>query len=150
MTVRIRAAGTDDVETLFDIRTSVRENHESREELAKLGITPASVAEALAGSSRAWLAEVDGEPAAFAMANNDEGCVFGMFVRPQFEARGLGRLLMAEAERFLFQDHPTIWLTTGADHAIRANGFYRRLGWHAVCRAGTGELRYEKSRTEAA
>ena len=39
--MRIRLATTADVETLFELRTSVRENHQSREELAAIGVTPA-------------------------------------------------------------------------------------------------------------
>jgi hypothetical protein len=38
--MHIRVAQRDDIETLFDIRTSVVENHQSREEIAALGIRP--------------------------------------------------------------------------------------------------------------
>lgn len=125
-TVSLRVAGPSDVPALFDIRLSVTENAMTREELAAAGVTPESAA-------------------AFAMADRQEGCVFAMFVRPGFEGRGLGRALMAEAERRLFRDHDTIWLNTGADADIRAHGFYRRLGWRMAGPAGDGELRYEKT-----
>ena len=127
--VRIRPATAEDVETLFEIRTSVRENHQSREELARIGVTSESVQEMLASNSRAWVAEVDDYPAAFLMANAEEATVFAMFVRPAYEGRGLGRALMERAESWLFdQGASEIWLTTGSDPRIRANGFYRRLG----------------------
>jgi GNAT superfamily N-acetyltransferase len=144
---RIRLAQPEDVETLFDIRTSVRENHQSREELAEIGVTPASVAEMLDTHSRAWIAEVDGVAAAFSMANAEERTVFAMFVRPGYEWRGLGRALMAEAEAWLFeQGDDEIWLTTGSDPAIRANGFYLHLGWQQTGATEDGQIRYIRSR----
>ncbi|CCQ49652.1 hypothetical protein [Crocosphaera watsonii] len=45
--MNIRLVQGEDVETLFEIRTSVKENYQSRQEIAKLGITPASVAKML-------------------------------------------------------------------------------------------------------
>jgi GNAT superfamily N-acetyltransferase len=117
--VNVRHATEADVESLFEIRTSVRENHQSREELARIGVTPATVTEMLRTDSRAWLAEVEGEPVAFAMANAAEGTVFAVFVRPGFEGRGLGRDLMRRAEQWLFeQGAEEIWLTTGSDHDL--------------------------------
>lgn len=41
--IKVRTATVADVDTLFDIRTSVRENYMSRAELAAIGVTPASV-----------------------------------------------------------------------------------------------------------
>jgi phosphoribosylformimino-5-aminoimidazole carboxamide ribotide isomerase len=143
----IRIAGQQDIELLFEIRTSVAQNHQSRDELAKLGVTPAAVGDALKAKSRAWIASVDETPAAFAMADSGEATVFAMFVRPEFENRGLGRLLMAEAERFLFQNHRRIWLTTGTGRQIRANGFYKWLGWSATEVMDDGQTRYEKTRS---
>jgi len=144
-TVALRAAVAADVPALFDIRLSVAENAMTLEELAGVGVTPDSVRTALEADACAWLAEVDGRPVAFVMADNDEGCVFAMFVRPGFEGCGLGRALMDEAERYLFRDHDVLWLNTGARADIRAHGFYRRLGWRKVGPAGNGETRYEKT-----
>jgi GNAT superfamily N-acetyltransferase len=140
--VRIRVATEADVETLFDIRTSVRENHQSREELAALGVTPFSITEMLRASSRAWIADVDGVPAAFSLADAVERTIFGMFVRPEYEGRGLGCALMARAEQWLFDRTDEIWLTTGSEPTIRANGFYRHLGWRPDGTNERGENRY--------
>lgn len=143
--VALRAAAASDVSALFDIRLSVTENAMTLEELAEVGVTPESVRAALETEARAWLAEVDGRPVAFVMADNEEGCVFAMFVRPGFEGQGLGRALMDEAERYLFQGHDVLWLNTGEDTGIRAHGFYRRLGWRMAGPAGNRETRYEKT-----
>lgn len=146
MGVTIRQATVDDIETLFDIRTSVAENHQSRKELAAEGVTPEALAELLKADARAWIAEVDGVPAAFSMAKGDEATVFAMFVRPEFGGRGLGRLLMDQAEDFLFARHDLIWLNTSEAQDIRAHGFYRKRGWVAVGTAARHNIRYEKRR----
>lgn len=142
----IRQAAEADVETLFEIRTDVRENNMTREALAAIGVTPESVAEMLRTDSRAWLAEWEGRPAGFAMADASRGTVFALFVRRGFEERGLGRALLAEAASWLFaRGWGEIWLTTGAD-APGANAFYRRVGWRFTCVAENGENRYTLAR----
>lgn len=45
MSISIRPAQVSDVETIFDVRTSVTENHLSREELRQRGITEGTVAD---------------------------------------------------------------------------------------------------------
>lgn len=148
MAFAIRPARRGDADVIFDIRTSVEQNHQSRDELEAKGITPAAVGDMLEGDCPGWIAEEHGLPVAFAMADDVEGCVFAMFVRPGHEGRGLGRLLMREAETFLFGRHERIWLNTGTGEAIRANGFYRRLGWTAAGPAEGGQTRYEKARPQ--
>ena len=39
----IRIAGQSDIKAIFDIRTSVRENHLSHDQLAEMGITPDAI-----------------------------------------------------------------------------------------------------------
>jgi hypothetical protein len=60
--MKIRIAQQDDIETLFEIRTSVIENYQSRQEIAQLGITPESVAQMLATNCCAWIAEIGNQP----------------------------------------------------------------------------------------
>jgi GNAT superfamily N-acetyltransferase len=145
--MRIRLATEADVETLFPIRTDVRENNMTREALAAIGVTPESVAEMLRTDSRAWLADWEGESAAFAMADASRGTVFALFVRRGYEERGLGRALLAEAADWLFaRGWDEIWLTTGAD-APGANAFYRRVGWREDGVAENGEIRYTRGRS---
>ena len=131
--MNIRVAQQSDIETLFEIRTSVVENHQSREEIAELGITPASVAEMLETDCCAWLAEIDGQPIGFSIANAAEKTIFGIFIRPSFEGRGAGRVLMQAAENWLWSKGlDEIWLLTGNDPSLRAYGFYLHLDWIPV------------------
>lgn len=138
----IRLANQGDINAIFDIRTSVQENHLSHDQLTEMGITPEAIGQAILEAPCAWVAEVDGVPVGFSMADVEEGCVFAAFVLPEFEGLGLGRSLMERAEAFLFQHHQTIWLETA--EASRANGFYRNLGWRPVEHLPEGDVRFEK------
>ncbi len=138
----IRLASLADIDAIFDIRTSVRENHLSHDQLAEMGITPESIRQAILKAPCAWVAEVDGAVVGFSMADVEDGCVFAAFVLPEFEGQGLGRDLMDKAEAFLFQFHHTIWLETA--EASRACGFYRNLGWQLVENLPEGDIRLEK------
>ncbi|MBY0442698.1 MAG: GNAT family N-acetyltransferase [Mycobacteriaceae bacterium] len=140
--VVVRVAEAADIDAVFEIRTSVTENHLSYQQLVELGITQEAVLAMLADSPCLWIIEVDGTAAGFAMADIQAGSVFACFIRPQHQGRGLGRLLMQRAEEFLFQRHSTIWLTTTA--GSRAFGFYDRLGWIAVQDLPCGSVRFEK------
>ncbi|ESA38198.1 gcn5-related n-acetyltransferase [Leptolyngbya sp. Heron Island J] len=129
----IRIAQLDDIETLFDIRTSVTENHQSRAEIAALGITPESIAEMLQTDCCAWIAEIDHQAVGFAIANKTDKTIFGIFILPDYEACGAGRRLMQAAEDWLWAAGiPEIWLVTENDPNLRAYGFYLHLGWIPV------------------
>lgn len=146
MQIVIRTATLDDIDTLFAIRTSVVQNHLSREQMTDLGITPLGLAQSIREATCVWIAEVEGKPAAFSMVDLEAGEVFAMFVLPAYEGRGLGRRLMAVAEAALFEHHDTLYLITDGRDSIRANGFYQRLGWSVVDRVDGDDVRYEKSR----
>jgi len=143
----IRVATEADIDSLFDIRTSVLENHQSRADLARVGVTPGSVAQMLHSSSRAWVASERKQDVAFSMADASDATVFAMFVRPAFEGRGLGRILMKRAEEWLFeQGCVEIWLLTDANRDVRANGFYRHLGWDDAGIQQDGQVKFTKTR----
>jgi GNAT superfamily N-acetyltransferase len=131
--MKIRLANPDDIETLFDIRTSVKENYQSREEIAALGITPTTIADMLATDCRAWIAEREHHAIGFALANASQATILGLFVRPTFEGQGAGRALLQAAEDWLFATgNEEIWLVTGNDPTLRAYGFYQHLKWIPV------------------
>lgn len=125
----IRAIEERDLPAIVRVRTSVRENHLSVEAMAQLGITPQSVwSELQSGELGGFLAENHGDIAAFSMARHSDGSIFALFTQPEFEGRGYGSALLAEALMWLRrQGHREVWLSTG--RGTRAEAFYRRRGW---------------------
>ena len=62
------------------------------------------------------------------MADRAEGRLFGLFVLPAWEERGLGTALLEEAEAWLWgHGVEQAWLST--EPGLRAAAFYRRRGW---------------------
>jgi GNAT superfamily N-acetyltransferase len=149
--MEVRIAVPNDVQPMFDLRTNVRENHLSFEQLAALGITPETLPAMLTGAGRGWVAYDGGVLAAFAMADANEATVFAMFVRESYEGRGLGRLLMTEVEEWLRAEGcAEAWLLTDANPQVRANGFYRHLGWVDDAIQEDGQIRFKKKLAEGA
>lgn len=148
MITTLRPASVSDIELLFDIRTSVKQNHLSREQMHEMGITAHTLGDAIRTSPCAWIAELAEEAAGFAMVDSEEGEVFALFVYPWHEGKGVGQLLLRQAEQALFQMHPVIYLITDGDESMRANGFYQRSGWTLAGRIDARDVRYEKRRPE--
>ena len=145
--MKLRPARPIDAETLFDIRCSVVDNYQSREELTGLGITVQSVKDMIEGGDYiTTIAEEDGQPVGFSMAQISDCYVFACFVRPEFEGKGFGRALMDSAEEGLrrggVQD---AWLSTGPEPELRAAGFYLHLGWHKDGYLDDGQIVFRKT-----
>jgi GNAT superfamily N-acetyltransferase len=137
-----READGDDVADLFDVRLSVVDNATDVRRLAEAGVTHESVRALISGAGKAWVCEADGRVAGFALADRSEGCVMALFVRPEFERRGIGGRLLGLAVDWLRAGGArTIWLATGAD--TRAAGFYVRRGWTAAWPMPNGDVRFE-------
>lgn len=135
----LRQATAADIPAIFAIRTAVRENAMTMEELAANGVTPEAVARLLATTAAGWIA---GAGEGFAIADAEDGSLFALFVHPDHEGRGLGRALLRLAESWLAsQGWREAWLFTGADRRLRAQGFYRAHGWHTAGWAPAGEER---------
>ncbi|WIJ25909.1 hypothetical protein [Devosia sp. RR2S18] len=55
MTIIIRDAAEEEIPAIFEVRTSVRENHLSVEQMAKLGITNETIRQALRKEPCIWV-----------------------------------------------------------------------------------------------
>ncbi|MGI9270812.1 MAG: GNAT family N-acetyltransferase [Woeseiaceae bacterium] len=127
----VRHAHDDDVGTMMDIRLAVRENAMSRAELASRGITVVSLVDMLNSTHTGFCAEDDNGILGFAMADNDDASIFALFVRPEFEGRGIGsELLAAAVDHLVSHGNDRLTLDTGPD--TRAFDFYIRKGWKHI------------------
>ncbi|WP_233600724.1 GNAT family N-acetyltransferase [Pantoea agglomerans] len=80
----------------------------------------------------------------FSMILKDKGCLYGLFVLPEYESRGIGRRLTMLAEQELFRHHEIAWLET--DENSRAAKFYMQLGWGNKANLDGTFIRLEKQR----
>jgi len=142
--INIRTAKAADVDAIFYVRTSVTENHLSREEMQRIGITENVVADLIEKSCCAWVATDNEKIIGFSMILPDEGCLFAAFVLPEYEGRGIGRRLVEIAEKELFRHHEIAWLET--DKQSRAAKFYIQLGWGNKIDINDTDIRLEKHR----
>ena len=119
-----------DVCSCIDVRTSVRENHYSLEELRQAGITEASVTRMLTTTHKGWVCEMDGHVIGFSMGNRSNGEFWVVAVLPEYEGRGIGRKLIELAVQWLRANGcAEIWLWTSPDVSTRAYALYRKSGW---------------------
>lgn len=129
-TMKFREIIESDIPQLFTVRTAVRENHLSIEQLAGMGITENSLKIMIRTSHRGWLCEAEGRVIGFSMGNRDTGEMWVIALLPGYEGRGIGARLMDCVETWLWSEgFDEIWLTTDIDPSLRAYGFYCHRGW---------------------
>lgn len=111
-------------------------------------ISDADVRAAIEVTGRGWVVERQGEVLAFAIGNAQSGNVWALFVDPEHERRGYGRLLHDTMVQWLWaQGLDQLWLTT--EPGTRAQGFYEAAGWSLIGATERGELAFEKLRSGA-
>ena len=123
-----------DIDEPFGVRAATRQNAMSKERLAELGITPASIGAALAaGTTKGWVGVCESRIVGFCMGDRVNGEVLVLAVLPDFEGRGIGATLLSTVVEWLRSfDPPRVWLTASPDPETRAYGFYRAAGWQPI------------------
>lgn len=125
----IRTGQPPDMPDIVRIRTSVRENHLSVEQMAAAGITPQSIlADVASGALGFWVAEDGGRIAGFAMADRRDGSVFALFMDEACEGRGYGSALLARCEAWL-KHHGIAEASLTTEPGTKAHAFYVKRGW---------------------
>jgi GNAT superfamily N-acetyltransferase len=125
----IRNGAPQDLLEIMAVRTSVRENHMSAEQLAARGITPNSMTiDIEAGDLGVWVAEHKGRIVAFAMADRRDGNLFALFTHPDFEGRGFATSLLFQAEHWLAQQGLS-QAKLDTHRKAKAVAFYQNRGW---------------------
>jgi len=129
-----REISARDLDELFVVRAATRQNAMSKERLAELGFTPASIGAALAaGTTKGWVGVCDSRIVGFCMGDRVNGEVLVLAVLPDFEGRGIGSALLSTVVDWLRSfNPPRVWLSASSDPETRAHGFYRSAGWQPI------------------
>ena len=135
-----REITNSDIEQILVIRHSVHEN-----KLADpASITAADCEAFLNAGGIGWGSEVDGQLVGFCMIDLANHNVWALFIRPEYEGRGIGKQLhRLMLDWYFSMTKETLWL--GTDPRTRAEQFYRKLGWEAVGMRPNGEIKFEMS-----
>ena len=135
----IRKATPDDRGRISEVRNAVRENRLAAGNVAHVATT----ADWIHANGTFWVWEEQGAVQGFAVADVRDGTIFGLFVHPDFEGRGIARALLPLAcDDLRRAGHATARLTT--DPGTRADRFYRRNGWTDTGRRENGEIVFER------
>jgi ribosomal protein S18 acetylase RimI-like enzyme len=120
-----------DIDRTFAVRGQTRENPLSKDDLARYGITPESIAVGVASKViEGWVCLDDADVVGFCNGDNTTGEVLVLAVLPAYEGKGIGKRLLANVvQQLRASGFKTPWLAASPDARIRAYGFYRSLGW---------------------
>lgn len=136
--MRFRQAEKKDILQIQSVRHSVNENILSDPAL----VTDADCAEYLEIRGRGWVCEKQLEIVGFAIADLREHNIWALFVRPEYEHRGIGKKLHDMMLNWYFsKTSEKVWLGTAP--GTRAEIFYRKAGWKENGLHGKGEIKFE-------
>jgi GNAT superfamily N-acetyltransferase len=137
-----RDATIEDIPALSELRLSVRENALSDPNR----ITSEMYRAYLSDFGKGWLCEDEGLVVGFSVASSRDASIWALFVRQEYEGKGVGTKLLGLATQWLFeQGAQSISLSTAI--GTRADAFYARAGWQRGDTRSDGEVVYTLDRT---
>lgn len=135
-----REAKTTDIASIQIVRHTVKENILSDPAL----VTDKDCEEFITGRGKGWVCEVNGEVVGFSIVDLKEHNIWALFLRPEFEGRGIGKELHRLMMDWYFeQTKAPVWLGTSPN--TRAEEFYSRQGWKKAGMVNKGEVKFEMS-----
>lgn len=134
----IREAKITDIQQIQKVRNSVKENTLSDPNL----VTDKDCEEFMFERGKGWVCEINGTIVGFSILDLTENNVWALFVDPQFDKRGIGRMLHnVMLDWYFCKTAEPLWLGTAP--GTRAETFYRKSGWKEVGTHGKGEVKFE-------
>lgn len=135
-----REAKTEDIKQIQIVRNSVKENALSNPTL----VSDKDCEEYLTVRGKGWVCEVDNTIVGFSIIDLKENNIWALFVKPEFEKKGIGKELYTRMMDWYFDQTKTpVWLGTAPN--TRAEKFYETLGWVKTGTVNKGETRFEMS-----
>lgn len=133
-----REAKTDDITQIQIVRNAVKENVLSDPAL----VSDDDCREFMTERGKGWVCEIDGQIVGFAIADLKENNIWALFLKPEFEGKGIGRKLQKMMLDWYFSTGKEfVWL--GTSPGTRAEIFYRNSGWTQNGLHGKNELKFE-------
>jgi GNAT superfamily N-acetyltransferase len=135
-TRHIRRATEADLDRIFEIRFAVKENRLSNPNV----VTRDDCRWYIAGPGM-WVWQDGDRINGFSASDTRDGSIWALFIDPEHEGRGIGRVLLARAVQVL-RDAGYREATLATDVGTRAARFYRHVGWVADGLTSKGEQRF--------
>lgn len=133
-----REATIDDIKQIQIVRNEVKENTLSNPNL----VTDDDCKEFLFVRGKGWVCEIEQLIVGFAIADLKGNNIWALFLKPEFEKKGIGKQLHHIMLDWYFQQtKKTVWL--GTSPKTRAEYFYKKAGWTAVGTNGANEIKFE-------
>ncbi|HUQ65699.1 MAG TPA: GNAT family N-acetyltransferase [Flavitalea sp.] len=131
----IREATPEDIPAIQAIRHAVIENVLSDPGL----VTDTDCHTYITNRGKGWVYMLKDQIIGFAIADLQENNIWALFVHPDHEHRGYGRMLHDNMLNWYFsQTTKSVWLSTSPD--TRAEYFYRTAGWQEDGLSAKGEI----------
>ena len=133
-----REAQAADIKQIQIVRNSVTENVLSNPGF----VTDDDCLEYLTRRGKGWVCEIDNQIIGFSIVDLEANNIWALFLRPEFEKKGIGRKLhQIMLDWYFEQTRSNVWL--GTSPRTRAEAFYRKAGWAEVGIHGKGEIKFE-------
>ncbi len=127
---------------MFSVRMSVKENVLNNTAL----VTDDICNDYINRRGQGWVCETEGKIVGFAIADLEGNSIWALFLRPEYEGRGIGRQLHDTMLNWYFERTDTdVWLST--EPGTRAERFYTTAGWRNMG-LSKGETRFEMSKED--
>ena len=138
-----REAALADIPQIQVVRNAVQENVLSDPSL----VTDKDCEDYITRRGKGWVCEINGTIAGFSIADLEDHNIWALFVHPDHEKKGIGRILHETMLDWYFsQTSHNVWLSTAP--SSRAESFYRKAGWKDVGLYGKNEVKFEMSRED--
>lgn len=136
-----REAKIEDIKQIQIVRNSVKENTLSNPAL----VSDLDCEEFITKRGKGWVCEIENQIVGFAIADLEENNIWALFLKPEFEGKGIGTTLQNIMLDWYFSTgKDTVWL--GTTPGTRAEQFYSKSGWIKNGMHGSKEVKFEMTK----